>query len=140
MPSLYRLTTLGTGSADQMASLDAVEAGVITGVFWSYSGSDAAGTGSDGEFELSFSQNSSFADNDVRNVVSSCAYHFAPMTAIVATGSGNAFHEIPKIPIAQGERLYVHMKNDTGVPATLNMNCYVSVEDKRGPLQRNLRR
>lgn len=125
--SIYKL--YGTGVTDNLASLDIVMDGTITGVQWAATG-DLDADAETYAAELSFSSASGFTTNDTKSGISTIR-QFAADTGTATSNKLTGTHVFVgpglNIPVKQGERLYLH-----GSGTSLTVTCHIYVDDRAG--------
>lgn len=137
--TVYKLYSAATATGDGAAQLDIVAPGTIVGTKWIIR-AGTTGAKKDGRWELSFSSSSAFATNDTRSGIDQCAYAVLDASAGGTANSGiiNIFTPMPDVPVAMGERLYIH-NLATAAPTTMETTCFIFVDDKQGSAGRRVR-
>lgn len=124
--SIYKLFT--TTDGDGAASLDIIENGMITAVY--FSGYAALSADADSfEAEVSFASTSGFATNDTKSSIAKVATEVELVTSGEPQNGFNIMVAPLEIPVSQGERLYLHTATPVGT-AAIRMSCYVYVKDR----------
>lgn len=125
------------GVQDSLAQVDVPSDGFIIGIDWDV----RANLDADNEAisaELSFIATNQLTTNDVRGRLSSISQNIA------FTTSGNSDCSMQKyvgpidIPVAGGERLYIHVESTVGV--TGQARCNVHLDTTRPAVRRSARR
>lgn len=127
MMSIYKL--YGTGTSDNLASLDIVVDGQISAIQWSVFG-DLDADGETYSAELSFSSSSGFTTNDTKSGISTVKQFAAAAgtpASLHMTGTHLFLGPNLGIPVKQGERLYLH-----GTGTSMTATCFIYVNDGVG--------
>lgn len=126
------------GAEDAIAQLDIPQDGVITGVDWDGN----ANLDADNEesiVELSFIATNQADQNDVRGRISSITARISLTTSGIATVQMNKFVGPMDLPVAAGERIYLHSKSTSGVNGSCRCNVHLDTSG-RGITRRSARR
>jgi len=129
MGSVIQMSAAGTGGTESaLVSIDIPQNGSILGVQWACScllNADAEVF----EAQLSFGSANSNT-NDSRQVISSLR-----MTASLVTAAGavpvfaNYYCPLPDLPVAAGERLFIHAAATAGVTSTIRCFLHLSFDE-----------
>lgn len=133
---MYGNVTGGTQNA--LAQIDIPQDGVITGIDWDMS----ADLDADGEFvraELSFIATNQLGQNDVRGRISSLGAEISLTTSGSPVTGVQKFVGPVDLPVAGGERLYLHTASSSGVEGNVICNIHLDVSG-RGITRRSARR
>lgn len=130
--SIYKL--FSTTDGDGAASVDITAPGTIEGVYWSGYARLSADT-DDFEAELSFASSSGFATNDTKSSICGIRQETELVTSGQITNGVNSFCGPLNVPVAQGERLYLHTATPAGT-ATMRISCWVYVRDRASQSRR----
>lgn len=115
MGSVIKMAGAGNGDIDNaIAQVDIPMAGDLIGVQWAID-SDLNANGEYSRVQLSFRSSNSFDVNDDRGVISEVKAMMSLTTSGVGLDARNFYCSLPDIPIASGERLYLHVSASTGV-------------------------
>lgn len=124
--SIYKL--FSTTDGDGAASLDVIENGVITGVYFSgYAALSADGDSF--EAEVSFASTSGFSTNDTKSSLAKVATEVELVTSGQPQNGINIMVAPLEIPVQQGERLYLHTATPVGA-AAIRISAYVYCKDR----------
>lgn len=132
MGSIIQLVGTTTGGTENgIASFDIPVNTVIEGVEWSCRGDLDA----DGEFaqaELSFGSAFSLS-SDSRQVVSHC--YLGQQSQVTAASVANAgysyYSKLPDVPVAAGERMFMHSNCSAGVIAVFVCMIHLASDEPR---------
>lgn len=125
------------GTQDAAAQVDIPQDGQITGIDWDLESDMDA----DSEFsraELSFIATNQLSQSDVRGRISSIAARMSLTTSGIALVSAQKFVGPLDLPVAGGERIYIHLHSSTGVIGTVR--CNVHLNTSTGVPRRSARR
>lgn len=113
------ITLVGTGTGgteNNIANIDVPLDGNLIGIDWSvYADLDADGESA--RYEVSFASSNGIGSNDLRASISQVAMWASMTTSGQAQHSVNKFVALPDIPVAGGERIYLHAIASAGVAA-----------------------
>lgn len=119
------------GTQDALASIDIPQDGVITGVDLDLNANldaddeDVAG-------EVSFIATNQLSQNDVRGRITSVSAHVAVLTSGIPVVSTQKFVGPMDLPVAGGERLYLHVVSTASVNGTFRANVHLDVSSRAG--------
>lgn len=122
---------------DSMNSIDVPQDGSLLGVDWAVS---VAASGADFavNVQLSFGSTSALVTNDVRAPVSTRRMSADLTTSGAAMTSLNVFVPLPKIPVAAGERIYLHASG-TAITTTISCALHFDFEAPKASIRRSSR-
>lgn len=121
MGSVIKMYANGTGGAENaVAQIDVPMSGALIGVQWAYS-AELDGDSDDGQAQLSFRSSGAFTTNDDRGIISEIRTITELITSGVANAFVNVYHPLPNIPIAAGERLYLHLNTTASTPSYIGV-------------------
>jgi len=126
------------GNQDAIASVDIPQDGVITGIDWDVRG-DLDADGEEMECELSFIATNQITSNDVRGRISSASMEMSITTSGIGVFSIQKFVGPIDLPVAGGERLYIHVVSTAGVTGAVRVNIHLEV-GSRTSTRRSARR
>lgn len=125
------------GTQDAAAQVDIPQDGVVTGVDWDGE-VDLDADAESMRSELSFIATNQFGQNDVRGRISGVSAQISLTTSGAPVGSLQKFVGPLDLPVAGGERLYLHVQSSTGVAG--DVRCNVHLDVSRSPTRRSARR
>lgn len=114
MGSVIKMYGAGDGDTDVLAQVDIPMSGSLIGLQWAV----AADLDADVEYlvaQLSFRSTGTFTTNDDRGVISEVRAQISLTTSGVSPVAINNYVPLPDIPIAAGERLYLHINASAGL-------------------------
>lgn len=128
---VYKLYGSVTASTDGVANLDFQFNGVIEGILLNINvtGADALNDG--GGVEISFASTSGLASNDTRASIAGLKVNQGFLTSGGGPVGDSVFVSLGKgIPVAAGERIYMHLQV-SGTVTAVNSSCwlYTAVTD-----------
>lgn len=112
------------GTEDAAANVDVPQDGVITGIDWDVQAEVDADAESIG-VELSFIATGQLTQNDVRGRISGVSAKFSLTTEGGGTFSLQKFVDPMDLPVAGGERLYLHIVASAGVVTVARANVHL---------------
>lgn len=123
---VYKLFASGTVSADGAASLDIQEDGQLCAALLDLTATAADALDDGGSAEISFSSTSGFTTNDTRASILGISRNQAFLTSGGGGVGGSVFMTFAPhgIPMAAGERIYLHL-GVTGSGPTVRVRCWL---------------
>lgn len=121
---MYAVISGGEESA--LANIDIPMDGVITAVDWDMCGNLDA-DGEEIRAELSFIATHQLTSNDVRGRISSVCAQISLTTSGAPVVGVNKFVGPMELPVAGGERLYLHASTTAGVTGDVRCNIHLDV-------------
>lgn len=122
MGSTVKMYSTGTS-----AQIDIPMSGDLIGIQWAMQ-SDADADGDYYQAQVSFRSAASYTTNDDRGVISEVVAQFQLVTSGAVVNHINTYIPLPDIPIAAGERLYLHVDSTGGVTCSVRAILHFSFD------------